>query len=436
MNGTDRLPDGVEEAPETWPDEPVRRRGRDGAAAFRTILTILLIVLTALVSSLVTIRSMERIYARQEYAPLLEAEEVIRKHYYFLDEQAPREELTASCVQNALEGMIDGLGDVYADYMTAEEFDKLMETDSGEYRGIGILVEQPGEAGSRVLRVYEGAPAEEAGVLAGDLIVTVNGSAAAGLSMDAFMDLFADGEDEEDVLVLRRGEETYTVTLAKREVRVPRVRYERLDNGYGYIRLEEFTGDVANELSRALDALTDLGVPGAVIDLRENPGGDLAAVLGTLDCILDKGDPIATIRDRQGGEVSYSAKTSGIDLPIAVLVNGNSASGSEMFSGALQDNGRAVIVGTRTFGKGIVQTFYRLRANGGWVKLTSDAYFTPGGAIIHGQGILPDVVVELPQELDEDGDGWIDIDALPHDRDTQLQAALGVLGAASGEKAA
>ena len=110
--------------------------------------------------------------------------------------------------------------------------------------------------------------------------------------------------------------------------------------------------------------------------------------------------------------------------------------GSEMFSGALQDNGRAVIVGTRTFGKGIVQTFYRLRANGGWVKLTSDAYFTPGGAIIHGQGILPDVVVELPQELDEDGDGWIDIDALPHDRDTQLQAALDALGAASGEKAA
>lgn len=381
------------------------------------LLIAVTIVLVALLSSLATAVYFLRYYEKPAYTPLMEMADTIENQYYYADETINDESL----IENALRGMIYGIGDDYADYMTKEEYDELLRQDSAEYRGIGISVSLPDETGSLILKVYEGSPAAEAGVAAGDVIINANGISSAGLSMNAFLDTFSAEEDESDTLTLQRGEETYTVTLFKREVAVPRVFFEQLPDGKGFIRIDEFAGGVVTEFSSAIKQLTADGAESIIIDLRNNPGGGLTEVLGTLDCILEKGAPIATIKNRAGREDVYKAETAGIDLPIAVLVNGLSASGSEMFTGALKDNHRAVIIGTQTFGKGIVQSYFRLRSNGGWVKLTTDAYYTPSGICIQDEGVTPDIVLEQP---DPDGDGYTDFSALAHADDVQLQEAI------------
>ena len=381
------------------------------------ILTAVSVVLVAALSALITAVYFLRYYERPAYTPLVEMAKTIEEQYYFADADTTDERL----IDNALRGMIGGVGDAYAEYLTDAEYKELLEEDSAEYRGVGISVSTPGDQGSLILRVYDGSPAFEAGVKAGDVIVSVNGKSSANLTMAEFLDTFTDGDDEADDITCLRGGETYSVTLSKRTVYVPRVFCEQLADGKGFIRIEEFSGAVVTELSDAIGTLAGKGAKALIIDLRNNPGGGLTEVLGTLDCILDKGDLIATVRNRSDRVETYRAERDGVDLPIAVLVNGNSASGSEMFSGALKDNGRAVIVGTQTFGKGIVQSYFRLRSNGGWVKLTTDAYYTPSGVCIHGTGITPDIVIDQP---DPDGDGYVDFTELPHADDVQLQEAI------------
>lgn len=378
-------------------------------------------LLVATLSSLVTAVYFLRVYQKPAFYAVSEAGKTIEDNYYFIDESINDQTLSEA----ALRGMVGGIGDAYAAYFTNDEYDAQLQEDSGEYVGIGISVQEPDDVGSRILNVYAGGPMEEAGVRPGDVIIEINGIAAKNLSLDVFLSHFTEGDDETDTIVIKRGEERFTVTVAKRTIHVPRVYAELLSDGKtGYIRIEEFLGSVATEFA---DAIADLRAKGAlrlVIDLRNNPGGGLTEVLECTDCVLDEGELIASVRGRSGKEDVYKAKREGVDLPIAILINGYSASGSEMFTGALKDNGRAVVVGTTTFGKGIVQSHFRLSGNGGWVKLTTDAYYTPSGKCIHGEGISPNIEVDIP---DEDGDGYVDITTLPHDEDPQLLAALAAL---------
>jgi len=383
-----------------------------------------ILILVALLSSLVTSVYFVRYYEAPDFTPLMEMDQIIQEHYFFGDENTTREK----GIENALRGMVAGLGDVYADYMTAEEYDEMLQEDSGEYSGLGILVSEPDGDGSLIMKVYEGGPAWDAGIQPGDRIQVANGMPVAGLSLSEMLELFSDSEEVPDTLTLSRDGERFTVTLTRRPVHIPRVYFEQLSDGKGYIRIEEFSGAVATEFDEAIQTLMQQGTEALIVDLRNNPGGGLTEVLGTLNCVLKQGAPISTIRDKAGNEEVYNSKGPGMDLPLVVLVNGSSASGSEMFSGAVQDNDRGLIIGTQTYGKGIVQSFYRLPSNGGWIKLTTDAYYTPSGVCIHETGITPDIVVELP---DEDGDGYVDISALPHEEDTQLQRAIAELNRVS-----
>ena len=315
--------------------------------------------------------------------------------------------------------MVAGIDDDYAQYYTAEEYAEHLSSNSGEYTGIGIVIGAPDAEGCVIQRVYEGSPLETAGAQSGDRILTVNGTAVAGLSLDEVLLLFhTDGTPDE--LTLSRDGEAFAVTVEQDTINVPYATWELLDGKIGYLRITGFYGHVAQEAADAVQAFTEQGAGALIVDLRDNPGGGLAEVLDVADLFLEKGDLIVSIKSRTEQTAVYRAEEdAACTLPLVLLVNGNSASASELLAGALQDHGVATVIGMQTFGKGIVQTYFKLAANGGWVKLTTDAYYTPNDVCIHGAGITPDLVVELPEAYRDTA-----LDSLPREQDTQLQAAM------------
>ena len=223
----------------------------------------------------------------------------------------------------------------------------------------------------------------------------------------------------EELTYLRGGFET-TVSLTRAEVHIDRVTYEALTEDVGYVRILEFNGSVAEEFANAVDALQELGAKNLIIDLRDNPGGGLYEVLNVAYQMIPKGELIVSIRSKNGDESVYTSKgEETISMRLAVLVNGYSASASELLAAALQDYQLATVVGTQTFGKGIVQSYFHLSGNRGWAKMTTDAYYTPNGVCIHDVGVTPDLIVELPEELND-----LAIELLEPSQDTQLQAAI------------
>ena len=344
--------------------------------------------------------------------------QTIRKQFYYYD---PEVHTTEKMRDDAMRGIVAGLDDPYAEYMTKEEFDRLLETESGEYKGLGISVYQPDENGSVIIRVYADSPAGEAGLQAGDVITNVNGTEVASMSMDAFLALFSKDDTVPDMLTVVRNGETMFFTILRGEVHAERVYMELLSKDVGYMKIEEFTGTVAEEFWNTVSAFRASGIQKLVIDLRDNPGGGLTEILQVASHVVPKGEIITTIQSRNGtDEVYYSEGDERISgWKIAALINGNTASAAELLAGALKAYDLAEIIGVQSFGKGIVQKFYRMNTTGGWLKVTTDCYFTPDNVCIQGTGIEPDQVVELSEES-----AAVPLDLLPHEQDEQLQAAL------------
>ena len=352
-------------------------------------------------------------------AALQELYETIHAQYYFYDDKALDSD---KLLDAAMRGMIGKLDDPYAQYFTEEEYQKLLSDNAGDYVGIGISIQAPDDTGALVITVYSGGPAALAGIRKGDIITKINGNATAGKSLDEVITFFSDDTAVPDALTyLRDGVET-TVSLQRAEIHIERVTYSVLSGNIGYLRISEFNGSVAGDFQNAIDALEQQGVEDLIIDLRDNPGGGLTEVLDVAYTMIPKGKVIVSIRSKDGGEDVYKSRgDQTLAMRIAVLVNGNSASASELLTGALQDYGIATIVGTQTFGKGIVQSYFHLSDGKGWAKMTTDAYYTPNGVCIQGIGITPDVVIDLPEELKNTS-----IDMLDPAEDTQLQAAIAV----------
>ena len=320
-------------------------------------------------------------------------------------------------------GVLNSLGDVYSTYYSKEEFDELMESTGGVYYGIGVQVSQSYETGIiTVAKVFEGAPAFEAGMLPGDILVAVNDEDISGMDLNLVVTLIKSEEEGSKVkiTVLRDGKYV-DMDVERRKVEYPAVEYEMLDNKIGYLQLVEFDTVSVKQFEAALKDLNSQGMQGIVFDLRNNPGGTLDSVVGILDMILPECTIIYT-EDKNGkvGNKYTSDKDTILNVPAVVLVNGNSASAAEVFAGDVQDMGVATLVGTTTFGKGIVQQIYPV-GDGTAVKLTQSSYFTSGGRNIHGDGIEPDVYVELDE-------GLLGKAVIEKDEDNQLQKALEVLG--------
>lgn len=326
----------------------------------------------------------------------------------------------ADLEKGVYKGMLSGLGDPYSQYYTADEYNQIMESTSGSYRGIGATLSQNQEDGScRVVNTFANSPAAEGGLLEGDIICKVDDVEVTGMDLSQVVSYIKGEEGTQVTLTVLRDGREREIILVRRTIEISTVAYEMKENRIGYIALSEFDEVSTKQFRAALQDLESQGMKGLVVDLRDNPGGMLAVVVEILDMFLPEGTVVYT-EDKYGDRQEYTASANvETEAPLAVLINGNSASASEIFAGAIKDYERGTLVGTTTYGKGIVQRVMGL-GDGSAIKLTVAAYYTPKGNNIHGKGIEPDVEVELTEEntsADENGDV----------HDPQLEKALELL---------
>lgn len=373
----------------------------------RTILYFVSVIcITALLSvaatvTVINVRRGDRVVldsgeylSMNELMPILEMMSAVENEHY------GQPVSDAQMIDGALRGAMQSIGDPYARYYTEQEYVKYLEQLDGAYHGIGAMIGQPEGQGVPVLKVYADSPAEEAGLKAGDVLLSVDGAVLKGLAMEEVEALFSGKDGTALKITLIRDGKEQSISIVRGAGVTHRVSHRLLEQHTGYIRIDKFTGSAVEEFKEALTDLTDRGMRSLVLDLRDNPGGELTQVTEIADLLLGEGI-IVTVRGGGETEEIYRSDAKSVRVPLAVLVNGNSASASEILAGAVQDSGSGVIVGEKTFGKGVVQTTMQLRSNGGWVKLTTAAYYTPGGRSVDGVGIQPDIQVELEKSVQE-----------------------------------
>src|SRR5574341_1388485 len=327
------------------------------------------------------------------------------RFYYDLPDQRTR-------VYGAINGMLESLGDPYTAFVPPEQADILREDNSGYFEGIGAYVAESPDGGVHIIRVFEGGPADSAGVRAGDRIVAVGGVDITGNILDESL-LLIRGPANTDVTltIVREGvEDPLEITVTRARLEIPTIESRMLENNIGYVALFEFNSEASARLEEAVQGLLDEGATSLILDLRDNPGGFLDESIAVADLFLPEG-VVLIERDVDGGVTEHTSDNGDIaeDIPLVVLVNGNSASASEIVAGALRDRGRATLIGETTFGKGSVQLLYDL-SDGSQLRVTFANWYTPDDISISGQGIEPDIFVETPQE--------------PGSADVQLERAI------------
>lgn len=309
---------------------------------------------------------------------------------------------------NIYKAYLSSYGDKYTMYYTADEYKALNESTNGKFYGIGAVCQLSGEGGVLLVDVYDNGAGYQAGLRSGDRVVNVDGRDITGMELSSAVALIKGDKGTSVTLEVIRGTERLTFSAVRDAVEAKTVSYTLLDNNIGYLSISQFEEVTTKQFKAAVEDLQSQGMKGLVIDIRNNPGGLLDTVVGMLKYMLPDGLIVYT-EDKQGNRKEYKGQDNDeFNLPLAVIVNGNSASASEIFAGAIQDYGKGTIIGTQTYGKGIVQTVKPL-TDGSAIKFTIAKYFTPKGQDIHGKGVTPDMVVEY------------DTDA---DVDTQLDAAI------------
>lgn len=345
------------------------------------------------------------------FAPFWQAWQIV--HDEFVDQ--PLDD--PSLMQGAIRGMLEALGDDQTGYMDPEEYDQANIPLEGEYEGIGAWVDTESEF-LTIISAMPGSPAEAAGLLPGDQVIAVDGQDMTGIPAQLVIRRVMGPEGTVVVLTIRRETEAepFDVSVTRSRIAIPSVESRLLDEGVGYIRLSTFGDDTVGELRSALRELLAEDPTGLILDLRGNGGGYLRAAVDVSSEFIAEG-VILSERFGDGREEPYYADGDGLalEIPLVVLINGGSASASEIVAGAVQDYGRGWLVGERSFGKGSVQNWHPLQNDSGAIRVTIARWYTPDGRSIQDDGLLPDIQVEFTQE------------GFPADSDSQLERAVQLL---------
>lgn len=370
------------------------------------------VVVIAMAGRFVSIYGVDTVLTNREYAEKLRTlEKIIDTNYL---EEKDKDALA----EGMYAGLLYGLNDPYSCYYTAEEYEKQNTETEGSYVGIGVAMQKNPDGGVKIAECYEGGSAYAAGIKVNDIISSIDGKDITDWEMEDVADYIKNREADAVSLTVHREnvEEALDISVKIADVELPSVYGEMLDKKTGYIEITEFKGVTFEQYKETFERLKEQGMERLVIDLRDNPGGLLTSVCDVLGWILPEGLIVYT-EDKYGNKMEETCDGKHpLDMPLAVLVNEGSASASEIFAGAVQDYEVGTIVGTTTFGKGVVQALYPM-SDGSAVKLTVSKYYTPKGKNIHGEGISPDIKVKLNSELFNQTE-------LTREEDNQLQAAV------------
>lgn len=343
-------------------------------------------------------------------------EELIRKNYL-------RDVDDETLLEGKLKGLVQSLNDPYSQYLTVDEFQALAEQTSGTYGGIGVIVAPGDDNYITVVAPIEGTPGERAGLKTGDKIIKVDGVDYTAENMDAAVKVMKGKPNTKvTITIMRKDKEgnnqTKDIEIVREIIRLVTVKSHLIDDKIGYIKITSFDEITYEDFKADLDELKKRGIEGLIIDLRNNPGGLLNICADIADELLGEGTIVYT--ETKDGEREYlTSDKDHIHVPLVVLINEGSASASEILAGAIRDHNRGTLIGTKTFGKGVVQRIRQFE-DGSGIKLTISEYFTPNGENIHGVGIEPDITVELPDDIEGIGVEYLDIDL-------QLQRALDII---------
>lgn len=388
------------------------------------VIIVVTALLTAFTSNMVAIKLDKKVYLpKNEYERLVGIEDRFGKALYlkkYIEENYYEPVEDESFDDGILKGLFEALEDPYSEYMTKTEFDSFMTHTKGSYGGIGIIV-TPGEDGYiTVVSPIEDTPGERAGIISGDKIIKVNDTEVTGDKLDEAVAIMKGkpGTDVDITILRPNRKEPLSITIKREEIRLETVKSRVIDDSIGYLRITMFDDKTAEDFKTHLKELESKNIRGLIIDLRNNPGGSLKECVEIADELLGK-QTIVYTKDRAGKKEYLNSDDKKIDYPFTILVNKGSASASEILTGAVKDTKSGVIIGTTTFGKGLVQTVRELTDGTGF-KLTISQYYTPNGKYIHGKGIEPDIVVELPDKLKEKT-------KLTDEEDVQLQKALEIV---------
>lgn len=325
-------------------------------------------------------------------------------------------------LEGAIAGMAGSLGDRYTAYYPKDKWQKFEEDLQGSFVGIGVTVKMGEDGLLKIMEVYSGSPAEKAGVLAGDKIMKVDETDVSKMEEDAIIKSIRGKEGTVvKVTVLRESESRLVeLEITRKKIKEENIKSNILSNNIGYIRIVKFDSEIAKYFKERLAEMTEDGIRSLIIDVRDNPGGYYNQVVDIADMLLPKGTIVYTEDKYKKKEYEYSDSKE-VKIPIAVLVNGNSASASEILAGALKDNNKGILVGTKTYGKGLVQASFTLK-DGSGIKVTVQRYFTPSGVCIQGTGIEPDEKINAAAEYE----GY-PVSSIPMEKDVQLKKAIEIL---------
>lgn len=390
--------------------------------------TIMLVIITVLITSLVTtiviynfvIKSGKIAIKSDDNSSLGGLEATLASFRSVLEEKYMGEIDDETLIEGAIKGYVSALGDPYTTYYTKEEMDELMEETTGNYVGIGIYMTLDLENNAiYVVKPMEGSPAEEAGIKAGDLITKVDEIEYSGEELDQASNAIKGKEGTKVKLEILSNGQTREIEVERRKIIVSHIVEKKFDN-IGYLLIEDFDGGCADEFEEKYKELEKQGIDRLIIDLRNNGGGVVNEAVDIADMLLEKDKTILITKDKKGNEeVKKCDNEASITMPVVVLTNGYSASASEILVGALKDNERATIVGTKTYGKGVIQEVDRLN-DGSGLKITIEEYYTPNRDKINKVGIKPDEEIELSSEIIEKG-------TYTDEEDNQLQKAIEII---------